>query len=243
MVNETKQTETKKSPRKSPSKAAASSKSTAKPALASKVAEKPMVESGRKQPVTPLERWRMIAEAAYYRAEKRGFFGGNPMEDWAAAEREIDAQYAVDLSKVMTVFDPSEMMEELSKAFGHVELPGVDVRSVLEAQRKNVEALTLANQRAFEAGRAMLDRQMEMLKQALSEASGALTDLSASKSPAKAAAKQGELFKQLMERALSTLREMTDLVTKANADALKVIRDRVEESIKEIRQASKRTSS
>ncbi|MGF1612691.1 MAG: TIGR01841 family phasin [Gammaproteobacteria bacterium] len=243
MVNETKQTETKKSPRKSPSKVAASSKSTAKTAPASKVTEKPTVESGRKQPVTPLERWRMIAEAAYYRAEKRGFFGGNPMEDWAAAEREIDTKYAVDLSKVMTVFDPSEMMEELSKALSHVELPGVDVRSVLEAQRKNVEALTLANQRAFEAGRAMLDRQMEMLKQALTEASGALTDLSASKSPAKAAAKQGELFKQLMERALSTLREMTDLVTNANADALKVIRDRVEESIKEIRQASKRTSS
>lgn len=32
---------------------------------------------------------RMIAEAAYYRAEKRGFASGFELEDWLAAEREI----------------------------------------------------------------------------------------------------------------------------------------------------------
>jgi hypothetical protein len=37
------------------------------------------------------ERGRMIAEAAYYRAQKRGFAPGADLEDWLAAEREIDA--------------------------------------------------------------------------------------------------------------------------------------------------------
>jgi hypothetical protein len=32
----------------------------------------------------------MIAEAAYFRAQRRGFQGGNPLEDWLAAEAEID---------------------------------------------------------------------------------------------------------------------------------------------------------
>lgn len=36
------------------------------------------------------EREHMIAEAAYYRALNRGFNGGDPNEDWYAAEREID---------------------------------------------------------------------------------------------------------------------------------------------------------
>jgi hypothetical protein len=31
-----------------------------------------------------------IAEAAYYRAERRGFAEGGEIEDWLAAEREID---------------------------------------------------------------------------------------------------------------------------------------------------------
>lgn len=33
----------------------------------------------------------MIAEAAYYRAEKRGFAPGLELEDWLAAEMEIDS--------------------------------------------------------------------------------------------------------------------------------------------------------
>ncbi|MEO5702603.1 MAG: DUF2934 domain-containing protein [Gammaproteobacteria bacterium] len=32
----------------------------------------------------------MIAEAAYYHAEARGFAGGHEMDDWLEAEAEID---------------------------------------------------------------------------------------------------------------------------------------------------------
>jgi hypothetical protein len=31
----------------------------------------------------------MIAEAAYFRAQRRGFRGGNPVDDWLAAEAEV----------------------------------------------------------------------------------------------------------------------------------------------------------
>jgi len=37
------------------------------------------------------ERWRRTAIAAYYRAEARGFAPGGELEDWLAAEREVDA--------------------------------------------------------------------------------------------------------------------------------------------------------
>lgn len=36
------------------------------------------------------ERWRLIAEAAYYRAQARGFAPGQEIEDWLQAEAEID---------------------------------------------------------------------------------------------------------------------------------------------------------
>jgi hypothetical protein len=41
--------------------------------------------------VAPDVRRGMIAEAAYLRAERRGFTPGSEVEDWLAAEREIDA--------------------------------------------------------------------------------------------------------------------------------------------------------
>jgi len=36
------------------------------------------------------QRQRMIEEAAYYRAQRRGFADGEPMRDWLEAEAEID---------------------------------------------------------------------------------------------------------------------------------------------------------
>lgn len=44
--------------------------------------------------VSDEERYHMIREAAYYRAEKRQFAPGHEIEDWADAEREIDALLA-----------------------------------------------------------------------------------------------------------------------------------------------------
>lgn len=46
--------------------------------------------SAQKMPVTPEQRYQMITEAAYFRAEKRGFVGGDPALDWVEAEAEID---------------------------------------------------------------------------------------------------------------------------------------------------------
>ena len=40
--------------------------------------------------ITPEERYNMIATAAYYRAERSGFTEGCEMENWLAAETEID---------------------------------------------------------------------------------------------------------------------------------------------------------
>lgn len=39
------------------------------------------------------ERLRMIEEAAYYRAEQRGFNGGSEMQDWLDAESEINSKF------------------------------------------------------------------------------------------------------------------------------------------------------
>ena len=61
------------------------------------VAEKSQPQAIRRGPVPqegaagPEEREQMIAEAAYYRAERRGFAPGYEMEDWMQAEIEIDS--------------------------------------------------------------------------------------------------------------------------------------------------------
>ncbi|MEI7843501.1 MAG: DUF2934 domain-containing protein [Gallionellaceae bacterium] len=42
--------------------------------------------------ISPEHRYHMIATAAYYIAERRGFSGSYEMQDWISAEAEIDAK-------------------------------------------------------------------------------------------------------------------------------------------------------
>jgi hypothetical protein len=78
-------------------KAAPKAKSTtAKAATAAKpVAKRVTVKKPRAKKTMPVagpdERRRMIAEAAYYKAQARGFGGGDEVADWLAAEAEVDA--------------------------------------------------------------------------------------------------------------------------------------------------------
>lgn len=40
---------------------------------------------------SPEDRWKMIADAAFFKAERRGFAPGGEVADWLAAEMEVDA--------------------------------------------------------------------------------------------------------------------------------------------------------
>lgn len=46
--------------------------------------------SAAESDVSPEERARMVAEAAYYRAERRGFQNGDQHADWYEAEKEVE---------------------------------------------------------------------------------------------------------------------------------------------------------
>jgi hypothetical protein len=53
--------------------------------------------SAPKSPLTSLaqqDRLAMIAEAAYFAAQRRGFAPGHELEDWIAAEKEVERRVA-----------------------------------------------------------------------------------------------------------------------------------------------------
>ena len=49
-------------------------------------------KKAKSKKVDEQERLRMVAEAAYLRAEARGFQAGHEDADWLAAEAEVDAR-------------------------------------------------------------------------------------------------------------------------------------------------------
>jgi hypothetical protein len=58
-------------------------------ALREPMPDQPFAE-GARDTVDPDLRYRMISEAAYRRYEERGYADGNDLDDWLAAEADVD---------------------------------------------------------------------------------------------------------------------------------------------------------
>ena len=123
---------------------------------------------------------------------------------------------------------------DVTKILEQFKIPGVDLHAVLEARRKDVEALTQANQIAFENMQALAKREAEILQQTMAEWQGAMGGM-AGKSPAEMASKGTELATQAFARALANMRELAEMATKSQSQAYEVLNRRFQENLEELR--------
>jgi phasin family protein len=130
-------------------------------------------------------------------------------------------------------FDASKF--DLSKLVADLKVPGLDTQALLDAQRKNLEALTQANRLAVEGMQAVAKRQAEILAQAMSEGQKAAAELRGSSGPRELTAKQAELAKEAFEKAIANMRELADMVSKSNNEAFTAINQRVVASLDELK--------
>jgi phasin family protein len=114
-----------------------------------------------------------------------------------------------------------------------------DVEAIMACQRRNIEALTQANQLAVEAVQAVARRQIEIARQSLEDMSALMRDLTQPASPEDRVAKNTEYAKQILEKSLNNGREITMLATKAGTEAADVLRKRACEGLDEIRDFAK----
>jgi phasin family protein len=124
---------------------------------------------------------------------------------------------------------------DVTKIMSEFKVPGVDFDAVMSSQRKNMEALTSANQLVVEGANAVARRQAEIMRQTMEEFVRGTREMMSSGSLEDRTARQAELAKASFERALSNMRELADMIAKSNNEAVDVINRRIGESLDEIR--------
>ena len=128
----------------------------------------------------------------------------------------------------MPFMDINQLMEQFK-------IPGVDLGAMMEARRKDIEALVAANQQAYEGMQKLGQRQAEMLRDAMAEWQTASAQLMSGQTPSAGAAKQAELGKQALERALANMRELAEMATTSQTQAWNLINQRFQENLEEFR--------
>lgn len=125
---------------------------------------------------------------------------------------------------------------DFQKMMADFKVPGVDMQEVLESQRRNLEALTSANQLAAEGVQAVARRQAEIMRETMAEVQKATREImSTGGTPEQAVAKQTELARSAFEHAISNMREVAEMMTKSQNEAADVINRRISESLDEIK--------
>ena|SRR5689334_21907951 len=130
----------------------------------------------------------------------------------------------------------------IEKLLERFRLPGVDLPALMEAQRKNVQALQEANQKAYSGALALAKRQTEILEETMSEWQSAAKELTAKGSLENAASKQAEFARKAIAHAIDNMRELAEMAVQSQADAYAVIGKRVRAGIDEFRDYLNRKS-
>src|SRR5665213_2070245 len=134
-----------------------------------------------------------------------------------------------------------DWLADVGKMFGEIRAPTVDMETVVAMQRKNIEALTQANQVALEGAQAVMRYQLEMTRRTMEEFSQVFTSFfQPAGSMEDKLAKQADFSKTAMEKSITNAREISDLVTKANSEAFNVLTKRVAETMDELRDYAKK---
>jgi phasin family protein len=126
---------------------------------------------------------------------------------------------------------------DFGKMWSNGKAANLDMNWLFTTQRKNIEALTAANQRAFEGVQAIAKAQAEFVREAAEELQKVTKELVGAGSTEDKMVKQASVAKDVFETAVANANELAGLVQKSNAEAFEVIRKRVVENFDEVKAA------
>lgn len=126
---------------------------------------------------------------------------------------------------------------DFTKLTEQFKVPGVDAGILLESQRKNIETITAANRVAYEGAQAIAQRQVEIVREGMTEAAKAARELSVASTPQDQLAKQAELVKETYETSVANLRELAEMNAKSSAEVIDLFNKRVSEGLEEVKHA------
>ncbi|MGF6604105.1 phasin family protein [Paraburkholderia sp. GAS448] len=136
------------------------------------------------------------------------------------------------VSRKHAMTDPFNAVTDFSRMLEQLKIPGVDVTLLIEAQRKDIAALTQDHRVANEGIQALVKKQAELFSRHVEEMRTAVQRMSG-EDPKDAVAQQGALIQRTLTKALEEMRELTGMAQSSQIEALAVISRRPGKNLEE----------
>ncbi|WP_416899315.1 MAG: phasin family protein [Minwuia sp.] len=129
---------------------------------------------------------------------------------------------------------PANPFADFSNALKDMKLPAFDMDAFVQMQKKNVEAMTAANQIALDGMRALFERQVQIAQNSVEEAQAAIRVAAESKGQVDVQS-QIEAARAAMEKAQLNIRELSEMATKSQTEIMDILQKRMMESVDEMK--------
>ena len=126
---------------------------------------------------------------------------------------------------------------DFSKLFETYKNPALDMQAFLETQRKNLQALSQAQQLTFESLQTIAQRQGEILSRLVEDNSNIAREMLAEGTPEDKISRNAEMFKSVYARTVSNMKELSEIINKSSNEATNVINKRVTATMNEIQES------
>ena len=123
---------------------------------------------------------------------------------------------------------------DVTAMMAQFKMPGIDMAAILEARRKDIQALVDANTASFESMQALAKKQTEMLSLAMQGMQDAAKSAVGASGPADVG-QQGEVIRKGFEKTLANMKELAEMAQHAQSDAMVRISQRAAHQMQEIK--------
>jgi phasin family protein len=131
--------------------------------------------------------------------------------------------------------DTTSYMGMLRKFGSDLGLPKLDVDKLIEAQKKNIDALGQSARVAAQGAQSVTQKQREVLEAGLREAANLAREYEPLGKIQDNLAVQTEFARKVFEIAIKGAQESATTARQSTGEAVKIIQDRLKESFEELR--------
>jgi len=121
--------------------------------------------------------------------------------------------------------------------------PYFDMEGLLRIQQRNIETMVEANRIFVDTVQSIAQCQSDMMKDCVEQATRAFAELTTRGQPGETPAKEGAAVQALFEKTAGHVRDIAELLSKSNADAIQLVNGRMKSLMDEQRAVAPKAES
>jgi phasin family protein len=117
---------------------------------------------------------------------------------------------------------------DFAKLVESCQISGVDMTSLIDMEKKNIDALIEVNRTAYDSWRKLMAQQAEVFQETMKAIAAEARDESV-------AGRRAEIAKQGFEKALANMRQLAETATESQKQTMEILRQRFEDGMAAMR--------